>query len=331
MATKFDNIYVKAFAFYLQGIIHYCQNDLENAARCFAFTAKNRYFLHIGAAVDSLAGLALTYQALEQTESANATMAQLHEFARETNQPAYITIACSFQARLSLLQGDLVAVRRWIAMADLNTDNGIMFYWLEIPRLTDCRVLIAQGTPASLAEAIQKLKTYEQRNINERNTHQLIKILLLQTVAYQKLSQTDQALAALTRALTLAEPGGWIRPFVEAGNGIYELLTRLVDQQGTTKFFSKLLAAFEPDQPVEPPKPAAQPAPEWIESLTGREFEILELLGKRYTNKEIAAELHITVGTVQQHLNHIYAKLDVQGRRQAIAKAKELALLPTRT
>ncbi len=331
MATKFDNIYVKAFAFYLQGIIHYCQNDLENAARCFAFTAKNRYFLHIGAAVDSLAGLALTYQALEQTESANATMAQLNEFVKEINQPVPITIACSCQAHLSLLRSDLVSAKRWIATADLNTDNGIMFFWLEIPRLTACRGLIAQGTPTSLVEAIQKLKIYEQRNISEHNTHQLIKILLLQTVAYQKLSQTDQALAALARALNLAEPGGWIRPFVEAGNGIFELLTRLVGQQGTTKYISKLLAAFEPEKPVELPKPAAQTAPEWIESLTSREFETLELLGKRYSNKEIAAELHITVGTVQQHLNHIYAKLDVKGRRQAIAKAKELALLPTST
>jgi DNA-binding CsgD family transcriptional regulator len=66
-----------------------------------------------------------------------------------------------------------------------------------------------------------------------------------------------------------------------------------------------------------------------IEPLTQREFEILELLGKRMTNKEIAAELYISVGTVQQHLNHIYAKLNVKGRREAIAKAKALALLPT--
>jgi LuxR family maltose regulon positive regulatory protein len=329
MATKVDNIYVKAFAFYLEGMIHYCQNDLENAARCFAFTAKNRYFLHIGAAVDSLAGLALTYQALEQTESANATMAQLHEFVQEINQPGPITIACSCQAHLSLLRSDPVSAKRWIATADLNTDNGIMFYWLEIPRLTACRVLTAQGTPASLAEAVQKLEIYEQRNINEHNTHQLIEILLLQTVAYQKQSQPDQALAALNRALTLAEPGSWIRPFVELGNIIFELLTRLVDQQGTTKYLSKILAAFEPVLHVEIPEPA-QAASQLIEPLTNREFEILELLGKRLTNKEIAAKLHISVGTVQQHLNHIYAKLDVRGRRQAIVKANELALLPTR-
>jgi LuxR family maltose regulon positive regulatory protein len=65
-----------------------------------------------------------------------------------------------------------------------------------------------------------------------------------------------------------------------------------------------------------------------IEPLTNRESEILALLGERLTNKEIAAEMHITVGTVQQHLNHIYAKLDVKGRRQAVTKATELDLLP---
>lgn len=330
LVAKYENLYILAWTSYLEGMIHFFRNDLKNAARCFDFAVKNRYVLHNAAAVDSLAGLTLTYQALEQPESAEATVAQLHEFSQEIFRPANKTIACSCQARLSLLQGDLVSAIRWITMADLNIDRGIMFYFLEIPRLTDCRVLIAQGTAASLAEATQKLEIYEQRNLSDHNTHQLIEILLLQALAYQKQSKTDQALAALRRAISLAEPGGWIRLFVEPGNGIFELLTLLADQQGTTKYISKLLAAFEPDQPVEIPKPA-QPASQLIQSLTNREFEILELLGKRYTNKEIAAELHISVGTVQQHLNHIYSKLDVQGRRQAIAKAKALALLPTRS
>jgi LuxR family maltose regulon positive regulatory protein len=328
LAAKYDNLYILAWTSYLEGMIHYFRNDLKNAARCFDYAVKNRYVLHNAAAVDSLAGLALTYQALVQPESAEATMAQLHEFSQEIYQPANKTIACSCQARLSLLQGDLISAIRWISLADLNTDRGIMFYFLEIPRLTDCRVLIAKDTSASLAEATQKLKGYEQQNINEHNTHQLIDILLLQAQAYQKQSQSDQALGALARAITLAEPGGWIRPFLELGTEMVQHLTRLVDKQGSTKYINKILAVFEPEGNAAGDI-SAPPSSQLIEPLTQREFEILELLGKRMTNKEIAAELYISVGTVQQHLNHIYAKLNVKGRREAIAKAKALALLPT--
>lgn len=328
VAEKHDNLYILAWTSYLEGMIHYYQNNLENAARCFAFAVKNRYVLHNAGAVDSLVGLALTYQAFEQLEDAEATMAQLHEFSQEIYKPANKTIACSCQARLSLLQGDLVSAMRWITMADLNTDKGIMFYFLEIPRLTECRVLIAQGTPNSIGEAIQKLQTYEQQNITEHNTNQLIKILVLQALAFQKLSQTDQALAALRRALSLAEPGGWIRPFVESGTDIVQLLRKLVNQHGVTKYIQEILKTFETGGETKG-SVSAPPPSQLIEPLTNREYEILELLGKRMTNNEIAAELHISVGTVQQHLNHIYAKLNAKGRRQAIAQAKALALLPT--
>ncbi len=327
MVKDDNNLYLNAWASYLDGNIHYAWNDLENAARCFDFAVKNRYVLHTAAAVDSLAGLALTCQALGQPNSANAAMAQLHDFTQEINSPAYFTVACSCQARLSLLQGDLASALRWIKMADLNTDRGVMFYWLEIPRLTQCRVLIAEATSTSLKEAAQKLQTYEQQNIAEHNTHQLIDVLLLQSLALQKQSQTDLALAALARAITLAETGGWIRPFVEPGPELAELLARLVDRQGATKYTHKILAACNSEHFSEVSLSSA-PSSQLIEPLTNREFEVLELLEKRLTNKEVAAELHISVGTVQQHLNHIYAKLNVKGRRQAITKAKALALFP---
>jgi LuxR family maltose regulon positive regulatory protein len=149
---------------------------------------------------------------------------------------------------------------------------------------------------------------------------------VLQALAFQKLSQTDLALAALERAITLAEPGGWIRPFVESGTDIVQLLRKLVNQHGVTKYIQEILKTFETGGETKG-SVSAPPASQLIEPLTNREYEILELLGKSMTNNEIAAELHISVGTVQQHLNHIYAKLNVKGRRQAIAQAKALALL----
>ena len=328
VAEKNNNTYVETWSSYLLGYIHYCWNDLGNAADHFTQVVEKRYFVPTAATIDSLAGLALTYQAMGQSKNAKATISLLLEFAQETNNLTYITIAHSCQARLSLLRGDLASAVRWLQTADLTTGTGIMFYWLEVPRITQCRVLIAQGSTASLEEAAEKLQNYQQTNETEHNTRQSIDVLLLQALAYHKLKQDNKALTTLERAVTLAEPGGWIRPFVEPGTEMVQLLSKLVDQQGATKYISEILVTFEPAQNMQVPTPA-QPALQLTESLTNRESEILELLGKRLSNKEIAAELHITVGTVQQHLNHIYAKLSVKGRQQAITKAYKLNRLLT--
>jgi LuxR family maltose regulon positive regulatory protein len=331
MAGRTDNFYIAAWSSYLRGYVHYQWNDLEAASHHFSQALTNRFFLDQNSPIDCYAGLIFSYQAMGQFDQARETLHSLLEFAQNSNNPHFITLAHSVQARLLILQGDLELAIHWLKSADISTDTHPMAFWLEIPRITRCRVLIAEGSDESISAAIEGLREHLKLSQATHNTSQMIPILVLQALVYQKQSQTDKALAALALAITLAEPGGWIRPFVEPGTEMVQLLTKLVDRQGTTKYLSQLLAAFEPDQPVELPKPAAQPAPVWIESLTSREFETLELLEKRYTNKEIAAELHITVGTVQQHLNHIYAKLDVQGRRQAIAKAKALGLLPAHT
>lgn len=326
IGEKHNNTYLKAWVSYLFGHAYFYWNDPKRASINFIRAVENRFFLHARAAIDSLVGLALTYQVLGDAKSANTTLIKLHDFAQEINNPAYVSIACSCQARISLLQGDLASAVHWIGMADLTIDTNIMFYWLEIPRITDCRVLIAQGTPASLNEATLKLKHYEQQNADENNIHQLIEIYLLETVAFQKQSQSELALAALERAITLTQPDGWIRPFSELGHEIIPLLTMHITQHGSSDYTHKLLSACQSHADTVISR-SIQPPSEIIEPLTDREFEILNLLRERLTNKEIAAELFITIGTVQQHLNHIYAKLNVRGRRQAIAKATELAIL----
>jgi LuxR family maltose regulon positive regulatory protein len=269
----------------------------------------------------------------------------LLEYAQQTSGPTSVAIARSCQARLSLLQGDLVSAVRWLQTTDLPTDAGVMFYWLEVPHVTKCRVLIAEGSAASLQEAKGTLHTYEQVKDARHNTRQLIDILLLQAMAYQKLEQTDRALATLERAVTLALPGGWIRPFVELGPTMAGLLVRLSQQGVVPQYIAQILAAFpakdaadagiRPKTAPEPSsfvaRPSSPPAGDasggLVEPLTNRELEVLELMAKRLTNKEIAARLVLSVGTVKQHAYNINQKLNVRARRQAVAKAISLGIL----
>ena len=65
-----------------------------------------------------------------------------------------------------------------------------------------------------------------------------------------------------------------------------------------------------------------------VDPLSRRELEVLELIIEGYTNREIAGQLHISVNTVKKHINHIFSKLDVKNRVQAIMQAQQLNILP---
>ena len=299
IAIRSQNAYIIAWVSYLQAYVAYFQNELGQAAHHFARAVEGRYVLYTRAAIDSLAGLTLTYQAMQQPDRASATMNLLLEFAQQTNDPSYVAIAHSCRARLSLLQGDLVSAVRWLQTTDLPTDAGVMFYWLEIPHVTKCRVLIAEGSAASLQEAEGYLHTYEQVKEARHNIRQLIDILLLQALAYQKQDQTDRALATLERAVTLALPGGWIRPFVELGPTMAGLLDGLRQQGVAPQYIAQILAAFptkddadacirrrtktQGASPVVRPlsSSAGDVTDGLVEPLTNRELEVLELMAQR--------------------------------------------------
>jgi LuxR family maltose regulon positive regulatory protein len=327
LATKQNNRYISAWTSYMQGYIHYFWNDLETASHYFTKAVGDRYILHTAGALDSLAGLALTYQALGQPESVEATLSLLLEFAQEKNYPSAITVARSCQARLSLLQGDLESAVHWLEMADLAADPGVMFFWLEVPHITLCRILTALGSETSLNEAGEKLALYGKTNEAENNIPLLVDILLLQSLVDQKQSRSDKALASLARAIALAEPGGYIRPFLDLGPEMAGLLVSLRQKGVAQGYIERILAAFPGERKDESHHQAAVGTDsDLVEPLTPRELDVLALLAGGLTNKEIAQRLVISHGTVRQHAHNLFQKLQVNNRLQAVTKASELGI-----
>jgi LuxR family maltose regulon positive regulatory protein len=277
-----------------------------------------------------MAGLALAYQELNQPENAAGIISDMQEFAWETKNPAYVTIARSCQARLALLQGDVIKARRHLQSADLTADAGIMFFWLETPRLTQCRLLIAAGTPTSLAEADQKLEVFRQAEKNNHNSLKMIEILLLQTLSYHKQARIEEALSNLGAAVLLAYISGISRPFIEAGPELLELLPQLAPQDATAPFIKTVRKEISIHHPRSAlPVDGDEAAVSFAEDLTNREREVLALLADEMSNQEIAAELTISTNTVKRHTGALYRKLDVKNRRQAVTKARHFGLLPT--
>jgi LuxR family maltose regulon positive regulatory protein len=266
-----------------------------------------------------------------QTEKADETMEQLTAFDHETNEVSRHLIAQSARIRLLLLQGNAEAGSESIGSIDEAPGKSSFFVWLELPHVTHCRQLIAIGSDDSLKEAAERLDALREAAGAIHNTFHLIDILALKALAFYKLSRREEALKILEQALDLAIPGGWIRPFVEPGRPMPDMLTRLKKQNVAGDFIDKILTAFPPSPglPVSPSPslPLSRSPSPLIELLTNREMDVLELLAKRLQSKEIAERLSVSPETVRTHLGHIYQKLSVANRRQAVAMAKSLGII----
>jgi LuxR family maltose regulon positive regulatory protein len=160
-------------------------------------------------------------------------------------------------------------------------------------------------------------------------TSKAIEILGLQALAAQAKGDTSLALAAIENALTLAEPKGFVQTYVDEGPPMARLLYEALGRGIAPDYVRRLLAAFpiaDPAQPTSaPPRDAER---DWVEPLSKRELEVLQLLAAGLTNREIAVRLFLSLNTVKGHNRNIYGKLNVHSRTQAVARAQSLGLLP---
>ncbi|HSA99286.1 MAG TPA: LuxR C-terminal-related transcriptional regulator, partial [Anaerolineales bacterium] len=156
-----------------------------------------------------------------------------------------------------------------------------------------------------------------------------IRYLVLMTLAHHALGDMQTALDFLSRALTLAEPEGYVRLFVDEGPPMAELLNHAISQNITPEYASKLLAAFPNEllSVIPIAKELTVTTQMLVEPLSEREIEVLHLMAEGYKYKEIAERLVVSINTVRYHTRNIYGKLNATNRTQAIGRAKELNLL----
>ena len=315
--------YAEAWHDYLQGLVHLSRYELDTAVEFLERSVSNRFIHHQRAALDSIAGLILAYQALGRPDDAEATSHMLRDYVASLDDPQFWALLDSVEVRLAILQGRAAPTRRWLE-SSAPPEEKAMLWWLEIPCVSRCRALISEGSSANLDKAQQRLHEYVELSEALHNNFHLIGILALQAVAYKKQQKLEDALAVLARALTLAEKSDFMFPFVELGQPMIELLERLADKKGLTDFVNRLIDRFQATKQQHPIAPAARSEPgrgRTTEPLTRRELDILALLAQRLQNKEIAAKLFVSPETVKSHLKNLYQKLNVSNRRDAAARA----------
>ena len=230
----------------------------------------------------------------------------------------------ALKARVWIAQGSLGEALGWAREQGLSVDDDLS-YLREFEHITLARVLLAryEGEHAerSLHEATRLLERLLLAAEEGGRTGRVIEILVLRALTHQRLGDIPAALACLERAMTLAEPEGYVRVFTDEGPAMASLL-RAAAKQGTAgNYVRRLLAAAGQTGHDSPSEQAL------TEPLSERELDVLRLLGTDLDGPDIARELMVSLNTVRTHTKHIYAKLAVTSRRAAVRRAQELDLV----
>ena len=314
------------------GEVWYEWNDLEAAANHLSkgITLCQQWPALVEFLVDGVAGMVRVLQA-QQNPTEAFTLIQRIE--------THISQSTIFQWKLPRLTA--CRVRLWLSLTSFNLSSAIKWaetsefsphdkplYVYEFEYLTLVRVLMAEG---KFDDALTLLTKLEQSATQAGRLNSTLECLVLYALTQQAQGHIDTALITIEKALSLAEPEGYIRIFVDEGEAMLGLLQRVAGQKVALSYVTKVLNAFEAEtqgsKTVEEIVPSPPHPQALIDPLSERELEVLCLLNTHLSGPEIAVELMVSVNTVKTHIKHIYSKLHVRNRSEAVAQAKELGLL----
>jgi LuxR family maltose regulon positive regulatory protein len=225
------------------------------------------------------------------------------------------------QARTWLVQEvpDLESAVHWADTYERSKPD-VSTYAEEFSQLNLVRVRLAQR---QVDWALDRLAALAESAAAAGRSDSLIKILIIQASALDATGASDQASAALDRALELGAPQGYYRSFLDEGQPTIQLL-RHSDHPYAERLLKRVSEAGAPL-----PDTAGESPPHSLdEPLNEREVTILRLFAAGLTNAQVAQEMFLSVNTIKWYAKNIYQKLDVGRRAQAVAKAKELGLIP---
>jgi LuxR family transcriptional regulator, maltose regulon positive regulatory protein len=241
---------------------------------------------------------------------AAAMLAETEQSLRQQNFMIRMPEVAAAQVLVLLTQGDLAAAAHLTQAHDLS--------------LSQARVHLAQGKSSAALAVLEPLR----RQIEAKGwVDEQFKAMVLHSLALNAHGEKDQAIDLLGDTLKLAEPGGFIRTFLDEGAPMAQLLREAASQGVMPDYIGKLLAAFDAGKQKSEDKSYPPPAQLLIEPLSQRELEVLQLIAQGLSNREISERLFLALSTVKGHNRIIFNKLQVQSRTEAVARARELDLL----
>ena len=250
--------------------------------------------------------------------------------------PVLISLARTvdnYEIRLLIATHDISAASR--LMDDLHPGTSQMVNIREQELIMLGRLRLAQGR---FDEVAAILAPFSRDAEDGRRGFALVESLALQAIALDAQGDRESAMKILIKALLFAEPEGFVRIFVDEGEGMQSLIFAARRQLESASYpaemplkayVSKLLDAFGGISTNGVAPLSQDKATGLIEPLTTRELEVLQLIAAGDSNRTIAENLTITVSAVKKHIGNIFGKLNVNSRTQALVRARQLGLLST--
>jgi LuxR family maltose regulon positive regulatory protein len=282
--------------------------------------------------LDGHVTLARTRRSLGDWVGAADALETAKRLAQKHDVGDWVARVKAWQARLGAAQNDRWTVALWLEECGLSVEDELS-YPREFEHITLARMLIARGEYDEASGLLERLlKETEAAGRGGR----VVEILMLKALVLQTRNDKPNAIAVLRRALTLAEPEGYVRTFADEGEPMVSLLKGLVkrrtarppdaERDVSLEYVSKLLEALEVRAPGAGARTREAASP-LADPISERELEVLRLLDSDLSHREIAAKLFVSLDTVKSHTKHLYRKLGVRARHQAVARAKEFGLI----
>jgi LuxR family transcriptional regulator, maltose regulon positive regulatory protein len=324
--------------------VHLERNDLEMAAQCLQRSQEQGE--HTGLPQHRHRWLIAMARLVEAEGNFNGALDLLDEAERLFASDFFPNVRpiSALKARLWVKQKRLAEALDWVHERKLFVEDDLS-YLREFEHITMARILLVEYKSDRSDRSIRKASWLLERLLRAAKEggrlRSAIEIQVLLSLAHQALGDLPAALPPLQGALSLAEPEGYFRIFLDEGAGMQKLLREAAAHGILPDYAGKLVTALEADQPNkgEMPRfaspasttlitPAVHPARDvLVEPLSQRELEVLRLFKTELTGPEIARELMVALSTVRTHTKSIYSKLNVNNRRAAVIRAAELGLI----
>ncbi|MAU00115.1 MAG: hypothetical protein CL608_23490 [Anaerolineaceae bacterium] len=223
----------------------------------------------------------------------------------------------SFRAELALQRGDMRLVRQWAdGLGIAIGDEAEKIRDLPGAYLLLARFHIANRDYEPVLPVLEVLCEFAEAR---QSKSFWLRVSLLQALVQAKMGAMETAVPTFQQTLTQAEPGGYVHLFLDIPDpALHRLLHLAANNPVTAEYARMVLTHCDPD--------TATPDPE-IQPLSPRELEVLHHLAAGRTNRDIANEMVLSLNTIKAHTRRLYAKLDVNNRTQAVARARDLHLL----
>src|SRR5215471_8097068 len=315
--------------------VEYRRDELEAALRHVTEgIARLRPVNHTAPMAAALARLSWIRQATGDAAGALEAIGEAERVAPSPAVTGLVNPVPAQRARLLLAQGNVAAAARWTQEHGLTPEDEPS-YPHEQEYLVLARVLLAQDHPG---EALALLDRLLGQAAAQDRMGSVIEIQGLRALALAADGDEPAAVNTLAEALILASPERYMRAFADEGPPMRALLGRVIAARRAGQApargipfrqLARVTEAFDgtPDVPgSRPDAPAGVPG--LIDPLTGRELQVLAMLAEGTPNQAIAKELFVTVFTVKKHVSHILGKLGAANRTEAVARARDLGLIP---